>query len=522
MKTTLLYKTFLYVCAGLGTLVLPTGCSEDKMDEINQDINHPTSVNTSFLITEVEMSTAFNVTGGDYNAYLAICMEHEAGTAEQLYETDHRMFQMEDASNFGNCWGYIYNNLNACQDVINACSAEGAEANNHVNRGIARTMMAYNLAFLTDMHGDVPWSEALNFREFMTPNLDKQEAIYQDVMKLLDEALNDLAQGNATTLAAADLYYNGDADKWTKAVYALKARYTMRLLGRSADRTGDLNKILDYVSKSFTSANEEMKLAKYDGSTTFNPTYVLARSRDACGLSKSLMDKLISRQDPRAEQIAINSDMTLITPSDASYAPVPNGTGDKKQGIYSEAAIDWAECAPTQIISYHELLFLKAEAQARLGLDASETLKEAMAVAYENLAASVQASINSTYTKKVHGVCTLSAAMADEHFEAHIRPLYQANPLQEVMIEKYLAFFGASGESIEAFSDYRRMTYLGESFVQLANPLNAATTEYPKGHFPLRCAYGSGDTTTNPNVLAAQGDGSFVYSEPVWWAGGTR
>ena len=38
MKTTL-YKTFLYVCTGLGTLVLPTGCSEDKMDEINQDIN---------------------------------------------------------------------------------------------------------------------------------------------------------------------------------------------------------------------------------------------------------------------------------------------------------------------------------------------------------------------------------------------------------------------------------------------------------------------------------------------------
>ena len=521
MKTTL-YKTFLYVCTGLGTLVLPTGCSEDKMDEINQDINHPTSVNTSFLITEVEMSTAFSVTGGDYSAFLSVIMEHEGGTVEQLYEADHRLFQMEDASNWGNCWGYIYNNLNACQDVINACSAEGVEANNHVNRGIARTMMAYNLAFLTDMHGDVPWSEALNFREFMTPNLDKQEAIYQDVMKLLDEALNDLAQGNATTLGAADLYYKGDAAKWTKAVYALKARYTMRLLGRSADRTGDLNKILDYVSKSFTSADEEMKLDKYDGASTYNPTYVLARSRDACGLSKSLMDKLISRQDPRASQIAINSDMKLITPSDPTYYPLPNGEGEKSQNLYSEAATDWAETGPTQLLSYHELLFLKAEAQARLGQDASETLKAAMAAAYVNLAAGVKAAINSTFKKKVDGECTLSASMADEHFEAHIRPLYQANPLQEVMIEKYLSFFGSQGESPEAFSDYRRMTYLGESFIKLANPLNAATTEYPKGHFPLRCAYGSGDTTTNPNVYEAQGDGSFVYSEPVWWAGGTR
>ena len=76
MKTTL-YKTFLYVCTGLGTLVLPTGFSEEKMYEINQDINHPTRVNTSFLITEVEMSTAFSVTGGAYSAFLSVIMEHE-------------------------------------------------------------------------------------------------------------------------------------------------------------------------------------------------------------------------------------------------------------------------------------------------------------------------------------------------------------------------------------------------------------------------------------------------------------
>ena len=40
--------------------------------------------------------------------------------------------------------------------------------------------------------------------------------------------------------------------------------------------------------------------------------------------------------------------------------------------------------------------------------------------------------------------------------------------------------------------------------------------------FPLRCPYGSDDTTTNPAVKDAYGDGQYVYTEPVWWAGGSR
>ena len=42
------------------------------------------------------------------------------------------------------------------------------------------------------------------------------------------------------------------------------------------------------------------------------------------------------------------------------------------------------------------------------------------------------------------------------------------------------------------------------------------------GKFPLRCPYGNDDTTTNPNIQAAYGDGQYVFTENVWWAGGTR
>ena len=93
-----------------------------------------------------------------------------------------------------------------------------------------------------------------------------------------------------------------------------------------------------------------------------------------------------------------------------------------------------------------------------------------------------------------------------------LKPLFEANPLKETMIQKYLAFFGASGEAVEAYNDYRRLKAAGEDFITLKN----------KGKFPLRFIYGSGDATANNNIKEAVGDGQYVYSEPVWWAGGSR
>jgi ABC-type transporter Mla subunit MlaD len=83
------------------------------------------------------------------------------------------------------------------------------------------------------------------------------------------------------------------------------------------------------------------------------------------------------------------------------------------------------------------------------------------------------------------------------------------------MVQKYIAFYGANGESTEAYNDIRRLKAMGENFIELANPNNAT-------RFPLRYGYGNSDTTANPNVKEAFGTGQYVYTEPVWWAGGSR
>ncbi len=88
----------------------------------------------------------------------------------------------------------------------------------------------------------------------MNPKIDKQEEIYVSIIASLDKAIEDLNQSDRSPVGTYDYLYNGDAEKWIKFAYGLKARYTMRLINRSTDKQADLNKVLDYVSKSFTSA----------------------------------------------------------------------------------------------------------------------------------------------------------------------------------------------------------------------------------------------------------------------------
>ena len=79
----------------------------------------------------------------------------------------------------------------------------------------------------------------------MQPKIDSQESIYKEVMQNLDAAITLLKDGTAEdeglsgAVGSKDLIYGSDQDAqaglWLKTAYALKARYTMRLLNKSAN-----------------------------------------------------------------------------------------------------------------------------------------------------------------------------------------------------------------------------------------------------------------------------------------------
>ena len=112
----------------------------------------------------------------------------------------------------------------------------------------------------------------------------------------------------------------------------------------------------------------------------------------------------------------------------------------------------------------------------------------------------------------INPASSITNTEAESYFDNTVEAKYTAEPLKTTMTQKYFALWGASGEATESYNDVRRMKGLGENFIELKNP----------NSFPLRCPYGNSDTTTNAEVKAAYGNGQYVYSENVWWAGGSR
>jgi len=462
-------------------------CSEDTMDDINKNVNNPTNVASQYVITDVMTSTAFSALGTDLSFYSSIYMEHNVGIYGQMYDAEIRTSCIS-SSTYDNAWSSIYNNLYNLKVIIDKCSPGGSEAGNYYTLGIAQALTAYDLALVTDLFGDVPWSEALQPGIIFKPKLDTQEAIYKDIFAHLDSAIVNLEKTSLFPyLGTQDLIYGGDAAsiaKWKAFAYGLKARYTMRL----SYRNPNYNDVIEFANKSFTSSANECKFV-YNGITSVSPFYIFYKDRNYFGSSLSLHDKLIARNDPR--------DGVLFAPAPGTESIVfaPNESPSVKQGFYGISAISTIT-APTYLLSYHEIEFLKAEAYARNNdlVNAASSLKKAV------VAACAKVNIG------------ISNAEASAYFDSEVAPLLTTknSAIAEILVQKYIAFY--EEEAVEAYNDYRRTKAMGENSIDLDNTLK----------FPLRFTYGSSDVTTNSNVNEAYGDGTYVYTENVWWAGGTR
>lgn len=494
-------------------------CSDDVMDKINVDKNHPQDVNARFIVTDLITSTAFNTVGGDLSLYSSIYMEHEAGIHNQLFNAETRNGEPYLATTFNNAWGSTYINLKNALTVIKKCQEGGKESANPVTLAVGQIFAAYNIAVLTDAFGDVPWSEACQLENFKQPKIDKQSDIYTDINQLLDDAIENLGKTDAIPMGQNDILYQGNSAKWKKAAYALKARYGMRTLNKAADKNAVLTQVLADIDRAFTSSLEEMKFNHYDGSKNLNPYFAFNWSRDALAASQSLVDLFKERNDPRGTEAFMSPSWVQFTDLSKVNA-APNGQPNQEQYVYATSLMYGSESAPTMMLSYHELMFIKAEALCRLGriADGEVALKVAMAAAFDNFGNSIRSALNSKVLSQyggINGKTVVNSVTAETYFESKVKDLYNANPLKEVMVQKYLAFYGASGESVEAYNDYRRLKANGETFVELKNPLNNT-------QFPLRMPYGADDVLANIHVKEAFGDGQYVFSENVWWAGGNR
>ena len=113
--------------------------------------------------------------------------------------------------------------------------------------------------------------------------------------------------------------------------------------------------------------------------------------------------------------------------------------------------------------------------------------------------------------------------MTDAQIATYVASLstrYTANPLNEILVQKYIA--QTRDEQLETYNDMRRCRYIDGSYpVAMTNPNNLAGSA---NRWPLCLPYGESDVTANPNITAAFGSGNeggmYVFTKNVWWAGG--
>lgn len=486
-------------------------CSEDTMDRINVDNEHPTSsnVDAKFQITDAIVSSVFSTNCGNLAWYVSIYTEQTFGTGNNQAKNAELRNTNETAasSTFENEWNSTYLNLNNIQQMIAKCS-EGGKNNGQLDiKGMGEVLAAYNWGIMTDLFGNIPFSECFN-DAISAPKVDTQESIYAGILGYLDNAITDLTNaGSMNNAGDQDLLFGGNTKKWLGLAHALKARYLLHEMGRASDVNAQLANVISEanaaVEAGFAGANLDIFTGYGTGATNSWTAYWL--SRDYIGSTTTVDNLMKSRNYPFEEyyNCDLYDENVLATPGNADQAGATE-TCNAPYWLY----YGYQHSVASHLFSESELYFILAEAKARLGQDAKADFEKA-----------VKASLNDIAT-------SCGDEISDEDVAAYLAgetaTKFAANPLNEILVQKYIA--QTRDEQLETYNDMRRCKYVDGSYpVAMTNPKN---TQAGQNRWPLRLPYGSSDVLSNPNVKEAFGSGNdagmYIFTENVWWAGGSR
>ncbi|MFW6222776.1 MAG: SusD/RagB family nutrient-binding outer membrane lipoprotein [Bacteroidota bacterium] len=460
--------------------IIMISCSENILDEIDNNPNNPEEVPVQSLIPNVTSGVPYYLEASDIAWYSSVFSEHNAGTNGRMYELDLRSGINSKLSE--NAWLNLYaSTLKNLKTIIDRVSEGGAEEGNYQYKGIAQVLYAYTFSAATDLFGRIPYSEALKGKENRQPKYDKQEDIYNDLQKILDSAIVNLSKSSIQTPGEEDFIYEGNTDMWIKASWALKARLYNHLSKRDAQNSA-IN-ALQCLQNAFESKSDEMVFDKWSSSEDIshqNPWY---RMRNAFSISKTLYDLLNNNSDPR------KSKMITIAYDSNAYVPALNGDAelDVNSSKYSNISYNVLQPnTPIPLISYVEILFIKAECNLRLGN-------------YDVAFMAYQQAISQDLQD--YGMSIESALNNDVFFDNVLAMAPQNLTLEDIITQKFIALWPF--QSIEVYTDWRRT-----GIPSLQNPL---------GEPPRRFPYPQNEISTNGNNVP-----DVQLTEGVWWDDGTE
>lgn len=460
-----------------------------EFEEINTDPNNPVEISPALLLpnaiqTVVDRYWGHSTRYERLNIDAAMCwIQHLSRNIYINAEGDSYEVPLTIATG---TWNRIFTeSLVNFERVENLSAPDGAYANtNYV--GVALVMKAFAFSYLTDVFGPIPYTQALQGTaeiSINSPEYDSMEEIYAGLLADLEEANANLVVGGP--LIAGDILFNGNILRWKKFANSLALRIANRQAAKKpAESREIMAKILADPGKYpiFTNQAESAYLRHFDVIGSRNKMFDVFSTRSDWNVSSTLIDKLLALNDSRITVYA----QPL---ADGSYAGLPNGLTDAAAGTFNASRIGTkylSPIAPSLLMTYPELLFIKAEAafDGDIAGDASALLKDAIAASFSE-----------------HGL-TMPA-----DYMSRIGTISK----ETIMTQKWIALFG---QGVEAWVEYRRTGY---PVMPAPHPSAVFSNE---GILPTRIEYPTSEYSLNKTNLD-QGitklGGPDNMRTPLWW-----
>ena len=477
-------------------------CSDNTLEELSIDPNNPSEVSPTLLLTSIQTDIIGNF-GYNWDRYSGVFIQTFAGNHATGVNADQYNLQ---ASDFQTAFTGRY--VGGFKDAFDLINTEGpkAEAWHHV--GVAKILLATGLGYLTDVYGDIPYTEAFRLNEgLLNPKYDAQSVIYDSINTLLTEAIIDLDKTVILPLAG-DLMHANNVAKWKATAYLLLARYANHQ--SKIDPIGSATKTLEYVDMAKAAGlvdnswNYSMKYDPMDANWR-NPWFELYQNNLIIA-SSNFMGILLSpgygSWDPRLfsywDTVSVDETFVDFSGKDnglptgsASFSPVgPNGFYGKQD-------------SDDLIATHFELLFIEAEAALRSNNPerAATALNEAL-TSQINLVSNAGVDHAATYFDT-------DTATAQSYIDLRVDAYINANSLsaanismEHIMTEKYKAMFCINTES---WVDVRRHDYQYPNY--LALPANAVQNDFVRrGLYPQSEIQNNTSTPTGVTML-----------DKLWW-----
>jgi len=191
-------------------LVLP---SCQKFLDVNKNLNSPTAVPVSLLLSNAELAISNNVALGSGLGSIASVYTHQT--------TGRVGADRYGAGSAG--WEGLYGAIKDLDVIIKQGTAE----TRFTYAGVAKILKAYAFSVLVDVYGDCPFTESNKFDQgIKQPKFDKGVDIYPQLIKLIDEGIADIRNTapNASKPGNDDYIYKGNTTNWIKAANTLKLK----------------------------------------------------------------------------------------------------------------------------------------------------------------------------------------------------------------------------------------------------------------------------------------------------------